>query len=73
MLKYLHEHGCPWDKTACKVAVVRNNLEALKYLREYGCPWDERTSDAARGELRVWVIGQGCPFAIQPRQRFGRI
>ena len=40
-LKYLHDKGCPWDKTTCSSAAEGGHLECLKYLHDKGCPWDE--------------------------------
>jgi hypothetical protein len=44
VVKYLHEHGCPWNEFTCSCA-VRNgdNLALLKYLHENGCPCDYGT------------------------------
>ena len=42
MLKYLHEHECPWDKVTYWAAAVGGHLEVLKYAHENGCPgWNE--------------------------------
>jgi hypothetical protein len=48
-LKYLHEHGCVWDESACEAAALGGHLECLKYLREHGCPGNKRASEAAAG------------------------
>ena len=51
-MKFLHENGCPWDKSVCEAAAEGGHLECLKYLHENGCPWGEdikRCSGAAGG------------------------
>ena len=42
-LKYLHENGCPWDKSTCEFAAKSGHLDCLKYAHENGCPWDHET------------------------------
>ena len=37
-LKYLHEHGCVWDESACEAAALGGHSECLKYLHTHGCP-----------------------------------
>ena len=46
-MKYLHENGCPWDKSVCEAAAEGGHLESLKYLYENGCPWSEWAREAA--------------------------
>ena len=43
LLKYAHEHGCPWDELTCSFAAMHGHLECLKYAHEHGCPWNEYT------------------------------
>jgi hypothetical protein len=52
VIKYLHEHGCPWDANACTVAVEKGRLDVLKYLHEHGCPWDVHACIAAVKKCR---------------------
>jgi len=40
VLRWLGEHGCPFDANACSFAAQGGQLPALKWLRENGCPWD---------------------------------
>jgi len=40
VLKYLHEHGCPWNDNAYDYAALYGNLDIFKYLYENGCPWN---------------------------------
>ena len=46
-VKYLHEHGCPWNADTCRWAASEGHLDCLEYLHENGCPWDDDTYDAA--------------------------
>lgn len=39
-LKLLHQHGYPWDETACEQAAAAGRLNCLQYLHENGCPWN---------------------------------
>ena len=48
-LKYLREHGCAWDKSACSAAARGGHSECLKYLHTHGCPGNKRASEAAAG------------------------
>ena len=38
VLKYLHEHDCPWDWRACRIAHRNNEIDCLNYLIEQKCP-----------------------------------
>jgi hypothetical protein len=38
MLRWLHEHGYPWDEETCQAAL--GNLEMFKWVLERGCPFD---------------------------------
>ena len=38
VLRYAHEHGCPWDTDTCTCAAQGGHLEMLRYAREHGCP-----------------------------------
>ena len=40
-LKFLHEHGCPWDKSLVRVTATRGYYECMKYACDNGCPMDE--------------------------------
>ena len=40
-MKWLWEHGCPWDIGTCSCAADGGHLEVLKWSREHDCPWDE--------------------------------
>ena len=42
MVRYAHEHGCPWDSNTCSYAAGAGHLEVLRYAHEHGCPWDWR-------------------------------
>jgi len=38
VLKYLHEHGCPWDSLTCYHAHENDHIEFLNYAIEQKCP-----------------------------------
>jgi hypothetical protein len=38
VLKYLHEHGCPWDSLTCYHAHENDHIEFLNYAIERECP-----------------------------------
>ena len=66
MVRYAHEHGCPWDWRTCSFAASRGHLEVLRYAHEHGCPWDSSTcSSAAEGghlEVLRYAHERGCPW-----------
>lgn len=37
-LKYLHEHGCPWNEDTGRAAASSGRLPLLQYVVEQGCP-----------------------------------
>jgi hypothetical protein len=71
VLKYAHEHGCPWDEWTCVEAAGKGHLEmGSTNVRmgcwtwtfgsthhEQGCPWDKVTCDNAveYGLLKVLI------------------
>jgi hypothetical protein len=42
ILKWVREHGCPWDEHTCTEAASKGDLEKLKWAREHGCPCTEK-------------------------------
>ena len=38
MLKWLREHGCPWDASTCDVARNFKHPEVLQWALDNGCP-----------------------------------
>ena len=67
-LRYLHEHGCPWDSMTCSSAASRGHLECLKYAHEHGCPWDSYTCYYAaiggRFECLKYAHEHGCSWNL---------
>jgi hypothetical protein len=65
LLKWAHEHGCPWNKYTCMFAAEKGHLYVLKYLHDNGCPWDTLTCmfAAEKGHLEVlqYLRDNGCP------------
>ena len=65
-LAYAHEHGCPWNESACVAAVRQGNLAQLTYLHEHGCRWGKATTKAA-GKIEVdhsigqYLFDKDCP------------
>lgn len=51
-LRWLHEHGCPWDDLVCRRAVRSGNLEALQFAVWNGCPWSFEESLAVAQQAR---------------------
>jgi hypothetical protein len=42
VLKYLHEHDCPWDSKTLLVARRDDQIECLNYAIEQKCPgWEQ--------------------------------
>ena len=41
-LQYLHENGCPWDKTTIEYAEMgrpnRGHADCVEYAKKNGCP-----------------------------------
>lgn len=65
LVRYLRDHGCPWDESSCVNAALIGNVEMLIFLRENGCPWDYNTWYHAErvGALCVlaYAKANGCP------------
>ena len=69
-LQYLHENGCPWSYTTCRIYAIENNLECLVYAHEHGAPWSDNifTSIYKMGDKRKnytdvlqYMRDHGCP------------
>eukprot|EP01113_Clastostelium_recurvatum_P037854 TRINITY_DN5578_c0_g1_i1.p1 TRINITY_DN5578_c0_g1~~TRINITY_DN5578_c0_g1_i1.p1 ORF type:complete len:232 (+),score=12.34 TRINITY_DN5578_c0_g1_i1:12-707(+) len=68
-LRYLHEHGCPWDEDTCKQAAFHGSIASLRYAHEHGCPWDIYTPRAAvysdnMEEIINYALDNGCPVEM---------
>jgi hypothetical protein len=37
ILKWAHEHGCPWNYHTCEAAAVNSNIEMLDWASKNGC------------------------------------
>lgn len=65
LLKWLHDHKCPWNEDICSTAALNGNLEILKYLHENKCFWNEFTCQSAAkyGHLDClqYAHENGCP------------
>jgi len=67
VLKWLREHGCPWDEGTCNLAAENGHFETLKWAREHGCPWTWWTDHYAQQhsqdnpEMLRWVRANNCP------------
>jgi hypothetical protein len=44
MVKWLHNHGCPWDTLTCSSAARSGHLRVLQWAREHHCPWNAETT-----------------------------
>jgi hypothetical protein len=68
VVRYAHEHGCPWDRYTCYGAAEGGYLEVLRYAHEHGCPWDWLTCHRAAGEGHLEVLRyaheHGCPMSV---------
>ena len=66
LLRYAHEHNCPWDERTCSEAAAGGHLNCLQYAHEHDCPWHERTCSeaAAGGHLNClqYAHEHGCPW-----------
>ena len=67
VLRYLHEHGCPWDKLTCQYAAQGGHLEVLRYAHEHGCPLDVHACNLAAQHSNLDVLKYlmeeaGCPY-----------
>ena len=45
-MKWLREHGCPWDGEKFRTSSDNGCLDNMKLLREQSCPWDKDTLDS---------------------------
>jgi len=68
VLRYAHEHGCPWNSDTSHNAASGGHLKALRYAHEHDCPWDSLTfvRDAHGGHLEVlrYALEHGCPVSL---------
>ncbi|KAL4113524.1 hypothetical protein QTP88_017136 [Uroleucon formosanum] len=66
ILKYLHEHGCPWSVETFACAALKGDLNCLKYLHANGCPWDVSTCTNAVTNQNFscleFLVDNGCPL-----------
>jgi hypothetical protein len=67
ILKYLRDHGCPWNVFTCDEAAASGNLKLLKWARAEGCPWDTATftraaSGVADPKIFEFLFREGCPW-----------
>jgi hypothetical protein len=66
ILKWLHEHECPWTSAICARAAEKGHWVFLKWLNANGCPWDEETSSQAakcgRLDILKWARQENCPW-----------
>ena len=80
-LRYLHEHGCPWDERTHVKAVEQNQLTCLEYAHVHGCPWDASvTAAAAMSHANMpclkYLYEHGCPwdaFTITTAAAWGQL
>ncbi|KAJ1618639.1 hypothetical protein T492DRAFT_916680 [Pavlovales sp. CCMP2436] len=66
VLRYAHEHGCPWESGTCDMAAEGENLEVLRDAHEHGCKWDSDLCKyaAEEGHLEVlrYAHEHGCEW-----------
>mmetsp|Transcript_29393 Transcript_29393/g.78986 ORF Transcript_29393/g.78986 Transcript_29393/m.78986 type:complete len:487 (+) Transcript_29393:1-1461(+) len=66
ILRWLRDHGAPWDAETTAQAAGGGHLQVLAAARDWGCPWNERTSylAASNGHLDVlrWARQNHCPW-----------
>ena len=66
LLRYAHEHNCPWDERTCSEAAAGGHLNCLQYAHEHNCPWGKCTCSeaAAGGHLNClqYAHEHGCPW-----------
>ena len=48
MVRYAHDHGCPWGEYTCPRAARGGYLDVLRYAHEHGSPLKEETC--------LWVL-----------------
>ena len=61
VLRWAHEHHCPWDSKTCAWAAYGGHLEVLQWARENGCPWNKQNCAALAWnypETLAWVRAQ---------------
>ena len=42
-IKFVHDHGCAWNKRSMENACYTGNIEVVIYLNENKCPWDQES------------------------------
>jgi hypothetical protein len=68
-LKWLRDHGFPWDEHTCAFAARKGHFSLLKWAREQNCPWDETTCAyaAEMGHINIiqWALENGCLWDVR--------
>ena len=78
-LKFLHNHGCPFDTGTCSKAVISGKLEKLVWLRSppINCPWDAGTTQTAlyycRWDMLKFALDNGCPYHPADRRTISTV
>jgi len=66
VVRWLHEHDCPWNDTATMAAARFGHLEVLQWLRARDCPWNmwclNNAAWGGHNEVVVWARSNGCKW-----------
>jgi hypothetical protein len=66
VLKWLHEHNCPWCYETCSRAAFNGHLNVIIYAHENGCNWNYETyCSAIKGNhlhILQYAKEKNCPW-----------
>jgi hypothetical protein len=69
LLRWLHEHGCPWDSKTCTAAAGRGNILMLLYATVHGCGISSFSASAAafgnHRHIIEWIRATGHVRAFE--------
>ena len=85
-LRWLRENGCPWDSSACYVAISNGHIDVVRWLLSEGAPsgikemWSLQRHDAVNGDFRAALDRRVYPgikplyiMYILTRMSYGRL
>lgn len=67
-LKWLHDHGAPFDEDTWSGAFMRQDMQILSWLHSVGCPWGRGYLDRDLSqEVLDWARQTAkCPWPMRP-------
>lgn len=72
MVKWMREHGCPWNKWFILAAAQRDDIEMLDWATENGFPISEelakemaaQAAEKGVGKVIPWIESRGMSYPV---------